>query len=98
MNDGFEPCPFCGESMNLWTYISPFTAKIQCGQCEVKLPRSEVRTAYPLDFELPDWAKDIATQAQCAKDNDGNLVTMWWIKPTDSFIALGHLERWNTRA
>ena len=92
------PCPFCGEKSNLWTYISPFAAKIECGQCGIYLNGSCVRTAYKLDEELPEWAVDIASKAECAKDKDDNLVTMWWIQPTDSFFYLGHTERWNRRA
>lgn len=92
------PCPFCGETTSLWQYICSSAALIECGGCGIKLPNSEVRTMYYLDEALPEWAIDIASMAECARDKDGNILTMWWIKPTDSFYHLGHTKRWNTRA
>ena len=92
-----KPCPFCGEYISLWTYISPWSAHIKCRGCGVKLPGSEVRTAYSLDEDVPTWAIPFVTISECAKDKDGNLIEMFWVKPTDSFWILGHTKRWNTR-
>ena len=92
-----KPCPFCGESLSLWWYVSPWSAQIKCGQCNIVLPNSLVRTAYHLDEDLPEWAIGLAKKAECAKDKNGDLITMWWIPPTDSFDNLGHTDRWNRR-
>ena len=93
-----KPCPFCGEKNNLWGYISPFSAKIRCGNCGMSLDNSCVRTAYDMDEDVPYWAANLVIPCECAVDKDGNPKTMLWVKPTDSFLMLGHTERWNTRS
>lgn len=98
MTEELKPCPFCGEKNNLWKYISPWSALIECGGCGIKLPGSEVRTAYNLENDpIPEILSDLATRQICAKDKCDNLIEMWWVRPTDSFRILGHIERWNTR-
>lgn len=93
-----KPCPFCGESSILWQYISPWSAKISCGNCGAEVPNTEVRTAYYLENDpIPKELIGLENKQVCAKDKDGNPIEMYWVKPIDSFRQFGHIERWNKR-
>lgn len=93
-----KPCPFCGESSNLWKYISPWSAKIECGKCGANIPNTEVRTAYHIENDpIPKELQGLENKQVCAKDSEGNFIEMYWIKPTDSFRVFGHISRWNER-